>query len=351
MKKILGFITRNKVWQRLVILAVLGIAVYVFLPQIADLENAWQVLTSLDLAILGLAFMAQVLSYLSNGLLLQSILAIAHQKVSLWLNTLIVLGSTSIGLVAGGMIGSAAAIYRWTRGGTGSRESATLASIFLPLFNDIVLVLVSIYGLVHLIVIHRLTQIETIGFGVILLILGLVIGSAAITVRCRIPATRAFIWISGRIARLRRKSFDPNATRQQASNLYGFWDALWRDAWPRLVEGAVLNVAFDVVTLYLIFIAAGDNISPAVLLAGYGLPLLLGKVAFFLPGGVGAVETSMAVLYYVLGVPQATAAVVVLGYRLISFWIPSLIGFPVAAYLQRSQRKSPQGQEIENPNK
>jgi hypothetical protein len=50
--------------------------------------------------------------------------------VSLWLNILIVFGSTSIGLVAGGMVGGSAAIYRWTGGSKGSMEGATLASIF-----------------------------------------------------------------------------------------------------------------------------------------------------------------------------------------------------------------------------
>ena len=41
-------------------------------------------------------------------------------------------------------------------------------------------------------------------------------------------------------------------------------------------------------TLYLIFFAAGYPVSPAILLTGYGLPLLLGK-APLLPGGVGIV--------------------------------------------------------------
>lgn len=59
-------------------------------------------------------------------------------------------------------------------------------------------------------------------------------------------------------------------------------------------------------------------------LAGYGLPLLLGKIAFVMPNG--------------LGVPDPITVVVVLGYRLISFWIPSLSGFPIAIYLQRSKK-------------
>jgi glycosyltransferase 2 family protein len=244
-------------------------------------------------------------------------------------------------MVAGGVIGSSAAIYRWTSGGKGSMEGATLASIFLPQFNTIILVLISIFGLIHLILVHNLTQAELIGFGVTLLILGIIIGSASLAVRFRNQATKAFLWLSIHVAHLRRKSFDPNATQQEASDLFGAWDALWQGAWHRPVEGAFLNVVFDMMTLYFLFVATGENVSVGVLLAGYGLPLLLGKVAFIIPGGVGVVESSMAVLYNGLGVPPATTVVVVLGYRLISFWIPSLAGFPIAAYLQRSQSMSP----------
>jgi uncharacterized membrane protein YbhN (UPF0104 family) len=341
LKYILGLLTEYRAWQKLGILAVLGVAVHLILPQITALVNSWHVLTSMVLWAVGLAFIAQVISYLGGGFLLKSILAMAHQKMSLWLNTLVVLGSASIGLVAGGLVGSSAAIYRWTSRGKGSAEGATLASIFLPLFNNIMLVLVSIFGLVHLFLARSLTQAQLVGFGVILLFLGLIISSAALAVRYRNQATKAIMWMSSRVARMRRKSFDPNATRQEASDLFDAWDALWQGAWHRPAEGAFLNVSFDMLTLYFLFIAAGENVSLGVLLAGYGLPLLLGKLAFVIPGGVGVVESSMAVLYNGLGVPPATTVVVVLAYRLISFWIPSLAGFPIAAYLQRSQSKSP----------
>ena len=95
--------------------------------------------------------------------------------------------------------------------------------------------------------------------------------------------------------------------------------------------GAVFNIAFDMLTLFFLFIAAGHEVSLGVLLAGYGLPLLVGKMAFIIPGGVGVVEGSMTALYTGLGTPNAITVVVVLGYRLISFWLPSLFGFFAAA--------------------
>ena len=246
-------------------------------------------------------------------------------------------------------VGYSAAIYRWTSGGKGSMQGAALASIFEPLFNNLMLVLVSIFGMVYLILVHSLTQAQLIGFGATLLILGLTIGGAALVVHFRDQATKAIIWVSFRLTRLRRKSFDPNAAWQEVSELFAAWDTLWQGAWHRPAEGAFLNIAFDILTLYFLFVAAGENISPGVLLAGYGLPLLVGKVAFSIPGGIGVVEGSMTVLYTRLGIPQSTAVVVVLAYRLISFWIPSLAGFPIAAYLQRSQGRSPKTQEVDTP--
>jgi glycosyltransferase 2 family protein len=346
LKNIFGWLTQNHAWQKIGYLAVLGMALYLILPQITALENSLQVLKTMSWWAVGLSFISQIASYLGSGFLLQSILAIAHQKVSLWRNTLIVLGSYSIGMVAGGMIGTTVSIYRWTSGGKGSMEGATLASVFLPQFTTIILVLLSIIGIVHLILVHSLTQAQLIGFGATVLILVLIIGGIALVVRFRNQATKAIIGLSSRIARLERKSFDPNATLQEANNLFTAWDVLWKGAWHRPMVGAFLNVAFDMLTLYFLFVAAGENVSLGVLLAGYGLPLLLGKVAFILPGGVGVVESSMAVLYNGLGVPPATTVVVVLGYRLISFWIPSLIGFPIAAYLQKTQDRTQQKQEV-----
>jgi uncharacterized protein (TIRG00374 family) len=324
----------------------IGAAVHWVLLQLADLKSSSQVLITMALWAVGLAFIAQVLSYLGSGFLLQSILASAHQKVTLWRSTLIVLGSYSIGMVAGGTVGSSAAIYRWTSEGEGNMEGATLASIFVPQFNNIILILISIYGLVHLNLTHKLNQAELIGFSAALLMLGLIIGIAALGVRFRNQAITAFLWLAERVAKLRRKPFDQNVTRQEADRLFGAWDLLRKSEWRRPIIGAFLNVAFDILTLYFLFVAAGENISLSVLLLGYGLPLLMGKVAFIIPGGVGVVESAMAVMYTELGVPQATAVIVVLAYRLISFWIPSLAGFPIAAYLERSTRRTPKSRVV-----
>jgi uncharacterized protein (TIRG00374 family) len=331
---------KMRLWRYLPILIVMGLAVHLLLPQITALEKSWQVLKSLLPWAVGLAFIAQILSYLGSGYLLQNILRIAKQRGSLWLNTLIVVGSTSVGMLAGGMVGSSAAIYRWTSGSKGSVEGATLASIFWPFFDNLMLVLFSTFGLIHLLLIHDLTQIQWIGFVLILLCLGLVLGGVLLAVHYQEKTIGIVSWFTGRVAHLRRKPFDLQIVRQRIGNLFDAWDTLTQGAWIRLTLGAFLNISFDILTLYFLFLAAGQNISPGVLLAGYGLPILLGRIAFILPGGVGVVESSMTVFYTGLGVPKPITIVVVLGYRLISFWLPTLLGFAAAAFLSRKSSKT-----------
>ena len=335
------YLMEHRPWQKLGTLAILGVAVHLVLPQITSLEHSWQVLKTLTPWAVGLAFISQALSYLGSGYSLQTILSLARETINLVRSTLIVLGAASVGMVAGGIVGSSAAIYRWTSQGDGHPEAATLASILPSLFNNLVLVLVSIFGLVHLLLVHDLSQAQLIGFSAVILILGLLIGLGILALRYRDSATAAVLWVASNLSRLRRKQFDPSVTHESTRNLFAAWDSLSGGAWREPALGAVLNVGFDMLTLFFLFVAAGHNVSPGVLLAGYGLPLLLGKMAFVVPGGVGVVEGSMAVLYDGLGVPDAITVVVVLGYRLISFWLPSLSGFPIAVYLQRSRRPIP----------
>jgi uncharacterized protein (TIRG00374 family) len=94
-------------------------------------------------------------------------------------------------------------------------------------------------------------------------------------------------------------------------------------------------VGFDFAALALLLRASGYAASPAVVLAGYGPSLLLAKVTP-LPGGVGVVEGSMLAIYVSVGVPSAEAIVAILGYRVLSFWLPVLGGFALVPILNRN---------------
>jgi uncharacterized protein (TIRG00374 family) len=328
-------ITRFQAVRYLFPLIVLGLGVHLILPQITTLEHSYQVIKAMLLWAVALAVTAQIASYLGSGYLLKTLVDLSGSQLSIWRGTLITLAGASFGMVAGGMVGSATAIYRWMQQEQVKPEAATLAGTIPGLFNNIVLVAVSLAGLVHLLLVHQLTRLQGISFAVILAVLLGLIGLLVWGLRERESLRTWVERLARRWAKIRRREYQPGKTDAWLAGLFNAADLLLSGGWRGPLLGAALNVTFDMLTLYFLFIAAGNRISFGVLLTGYGLPLLLGKMAFMVPGGVGVIESTMAGLYTGLGVPDAVTVVVVLVYRVLSFWLPLLLGFPLIMVLQR----------------
>jgi uncharacterized membrane protein YbhN (UPF0104 family) len=318
-------------------LLLLGVAVHLILPQMTALEHSLQVIKSMAMWAVALAMGMQLLSYLGSGYLLRAIALMAGYPLSLLRGTTIFAAAASVGLVGGGPVGNAAVTYRWMCGSGAGREGAALAGWLPSLLSSAILVLIAILGVAHLLVVHDLSTLQAVGFGLTLALLGLVAGVVLWGVHHRSKLSALAAGAAKRWARLRRKAYDSAPAQAAVGRLFGAWDTLRSGGWRRLIAGAAANIVFDMGTLYLLFVATGHPVSPGVLLTGYGLPLLLGKVSF-LPGGVGVVEGTMAALYKGLGVPDAVTVVVILAYRLISFWLPTVVGFPLVPYLQRAAR-------------
>jgi uncharacterized protein (TIRG00374 family) len=323
-------------------LILLWLAVHLILPQIATFEQSFQVVEGMALWAVALAVMMQVLSYLGSGYLLKSLVAAVGQRLSLVRGTVIFTAASTVGLVAGGPVGNAAVTFRWMRGSGVDAEGAVLAGSLPTLFYSAALMVAGIFGLVHLLIVHELSTLQAIGFGLTLLILALVAGAAVFGVRNRSRLEALSVCLAGRWATLRHRPYDAATTLAAVGRWFSALDALRGGGWRGPMLGAILNTGFDMLTLYFLFVAAGHPVSPGVLLTGYGLPLLLGKVSF-LPGGVGIVEATMAALYDGLGIPDGVTVVVILIYRFVSFWLPMLVGLPLIPYLQNVSRHINEG--------
>jgi len=316
-------------------LIILGLAVHMVLPQLATLKNSYEVIKGMLIWAVIIAAAAQVASYLGSGYLLKALVDLSGGGLSIWRGALITLAGASFGMVAGGMVGSAAVIYRWIEKEPVKPEAATLAGTIPGLINSLVLVAVSLVGLVHLLTVHQLTSWQGISFALILISLIGLIGLLVWGLRNRGVLLEQVTRLAHHCAKLRHKEFRPEKIETSVNDLFTTADLLFSAGWHGPFLGAILNVVFDMMTLYFLFIAAGHQVTLGVLLTGYGLPLLMGKMAFMVPGGVGVVETTMTGLYTSLGVPNAVAVVVVLAYRVLSFWLPLLIGFPLILVFQR----------------
>jgi uncharacterized protein (TIRG00374 family) len=320
-------------------LVVLGLAVHLILPQIASLERSYKVIQNMALWALAIAVLAQALSYLGSGYLLRALVSLSRSSLSAVKGAMITLAAASFGTVAGGMVGSTAATYRWLQKENVNSEAATLAGTIPGLFNNTVLVLVSIFGLIHLLSTHQLSRVQMVSFAALLAALCGFIGAFVWGLRYRAALTRFVETSSQRFYRLFKREYDTRRIRTWLESLFSSMDVLVMGGWRRPLLGAALNVAFDMLTLYFLFIAAGHRVGLGVLLTGYGLPLVLGRMAFLVPGGVGVIEGTMVALFDGLGVPDAVSIVVVLAYRILSFWLPLFLGFPLILILQRNRKR------------
>ncbi|WP_440951711.1 lysylphosphatidylglycerol synthase transmembrane domain-containing protein [Methanococcoides sp. FTZ1] len=321
-------------------LVLLGLAVHIILPQFTTLENSVHVIRTMILWAVLTAVGAQIISYFGSGYLLKETVAITGQRLPIIWGVIITLAASSIGLIAGGMVGNAAATYKWMQKKGIRKEGAGLAGTLPSFYNNVVLFILSIFGMIHLLIVHQLSNLQLITFTAILLVMGLCAGLFIWGYGHRQKFISISIGSASHLSRLIHRPYTPHNTEETISKMFDSIDLLRNGGWRGPAAGAVINTGFDMMTLYFLFVATGHSVSPGVLLTGYGLPLLFGKMAFLIPGGVGVVEGTMAALYSGLGVQSSIMVVVILVYRMFSFWLPTLVGFPLAAYLQHSNDRS-----------
>ena len=88
-----------------------------------------------------------------------------------------------------------------------------------------------------------------------------------------------------------------------------------------------LGWIFDILAIYSIFLSLGEaHIHISVLIITYTISMISGWVPLFLPGGLGIVDGTMAVLFIYSGVPKEMAVVATLLYRLASYWFNTILG-------------------------
>jgi uncharacterized protein (TIRG00374 family) len=102
---------------------------------------------------------------------------------------------------------------------------------------------------------------------------------------------------------------------------------------PLLVVGAVGYWAFDNAVLWATFHAFGAAPALSIVLMGYLIGQLGGLLP--LPGGLGGIDGGLLGTLVVYGAPAALTAAAVLGYRVILFWLPLVVGALAFASLRR----------------
>ena len=329
-------VSKKKSLRILIVIVILGLAVNLILPKMLDIGRAVDVLRGMSWWLVLAAFGLEILAYLSYGFAIDSVLKIQGEKIGMVQSALIYLTSYSVGVVAGGWLGAAATTYSlFVRKGV-KRSNAMVAGLLPAMLSNVPLTLIAIAGIVTLSFSGNLSKAQLIQYSVFILLLLLFTFGYLLALVFPKASFKLVNWVLWHVNRLRKKPYDPLKTQESLNRLFDAWRQMGKGRWKLPLLGVFGYYGFDVLMMYLIFRALGYLVSFGVLFAGYGLPLLLAKMAFIVPGGVGVIETSMAALFSSLSVPNDVTLVTILSYRLIAFWIPIFLGF--VSYLTISRK-------------
>jgi len=322
---------RLKLLRAIPMVLVLGLVVHFLLPRLGTIEGSLKVMQTMKPWAIALSLVMEGLSYVANGLLLQSVIQLAREKISVRRAIAIETGAGTVALVAAGALGFGAAIFKWVRSSGVSNDGAMLATWLPPLFDTTSLVLFALASGIELLHAHQLSRTTEIALIVVVSVLALLV-LLAIALLARDAWRTA---ISEKVARLikrLRPKWDDREFLATVDRASAMWHRIRRGGWIRPATASLMVLTFDLLCLRYAFLAAGYAPHLSLLIAGYGVPMLLGR-ATFLPGGIAVTEVTMAAVFGGLGVPVSTAVVAVLTYRLISFWLPAVIGIPIAVGL------------------
>lgn len=217
------------------------------------------------------------------------------------------------------------------RGQSGARAAEGV--LLETVAENLAVVPLLLIGLGYLSLRHVLQAYEIVGAAIFVLY---VAGLAALlgAGRWNLGALRRLLaWVQHRINYLltrlgRRRLLPENWAQSNAAALRVAATAIVANpsGVARTLGVALLQQLTNLAALEALFVAFQHPVGLGVLTAGYSLGFVF-AVVLFIPFGIGVMQGIMAVIYDSLGVPPATAVVVVLAFGGLNAWLPVTAGF------------------------
>ena len=146
-------------WLRWVfVLVLLGLAVYLIIPQLGDVRESAKVLRTMRPWAVGLAILSEILSYVALGYMMKRIVGLTGQVLTLHRAFGVTLASGAVGLVAGGLVGIGGSSFRWLRDAGIRPEGALLAGWLPTLLNASTIAVFALLGMVQLVLVQDLRR-------------------------------------------------------------------------------------------------------------------------------------------------------------------------------------------------
>jgi uncharacterized protein (TIRG00374 family) len=242
-------------------------------------------------------------------------------------------------------MGFAATSHRWVRASGGSAEAAVLAGWLPLLLNGLVQLVTATLAVSYLIGRGELGGALFASLSAVAAVLLVLLALATLALRQPERAAKALNPAARLWSKVRRRPYDSDWAREHLAVVDAGKRAIESGGWRLPLASSLANLGADLVCLVLLFVAAGFVPDVGVLVTGWVVPQLVRRITF-VPGGIGIVEGGMAVFYESMGVPSEVSVVVILSYRAMSFWIPSVLGVPIALYFERSAEDEGAGPSV-----
>ncbi|AHY47363.1 TIGR00374: TIGR00374 family protein [Rubrobacter radiotolerans] len=344
----------RRVARNVLFLFSVGLAVHLVLPQIPGLAHSARLISTSSHLLVSIAFLCEVLSYLSYGELLGRTAGLAslrgtspsaRRRVGVGRSftfRLTLVGNGASKVLPGGGAASAAVTYEGLRSrGFGARQiGGVVATVGTLVYAA--LAAISLLSLTYLLAANELGSLQSALATLALAVTALLIVTALAAYRYPATTKSLVLKLAGppvrsverRFPRFRLAARLEELLREVRSDIKGAVRQMRGRPFEevKLVGLAFGYWLFDAACLVVMFWAFGVEASVVHLLVAYGIATAAGNLPIT-PGGIGVFETTMIATLALLGV-GSEAIIPVLGYRIFNFWLP----IPLAALLYPTLR-------------
>ena len=241
------------------------------------------------------------------------------------------------------------------RGQSGTRTAAGKMLAHVADFSALLIVVT--VGMTYLFLRQDLQVYQIIGAIVLILLIAVQAGAVLLGFWQAERLRRWLNWlqrtINGVANRLRRPAALADGWAEEiATELIDAAVAIAAHPWKLLRTLGIGLAAFvvDILSLYTLFLAFRYPVGTGTLVAGFAIGFLFWIVAIT-PQGIGVVEGVMALVFNSLEVPAATATVIALAFRGLTFWIPFGLGFVLLRTVKsfHEEKRTETGNETGEP--
>ncbi len=337
-----------KLNKHLLTIIVLGLAVWLIIPNLVGTDEAFRILGRAHPLLLVGAFLLQVLSWASDASINKTLLTMLGQNLRFYdlvrISSLEVFASHCLPVAGIGF--SVSNIFFFKRQGLPA-QYAFLLVLMRNLFVNIAFVMLFLLSLSAVPTHPSLALTGVISGIVVSLVAVLSVAGSIYFYSNRAAALKLIQWGAAVINRFgdrffRRAFCDTCKIESGLQDVYSSLDMTTKKKGllPLAFVSAIVYHLAGVGCLYLVFLSLGYQPPWGALLLGYFLPMVSVMVT---PGGLGLYEGLMSAIYLLYQFPRTETLMAVLVYRFLSFWLPIPLGF--LSYLSLHYGKKPMKSE------